>query len=459
MSDSGRKGLSCFKAYDIRGRISDELDEELAYKIGRAYATLLSPKRVCVGRDVRLSSEAICAALAKGLNAHGCDVVDIGLCPTEEIYFVTAKMELDGGIMVTASHNPMDYNGMKLVKKDSRPISADTGLQDIERIILEESFKPESSRKGEVQTLDSKDSFVEHLLSYIDPAKMKKLKVVMNCGNGCANVILEKLEDKLPIEFTKLFPEPDGTFPNGIPNPILPENRGVTAEAVRAHSADLGIAWDGDCDRCFFFDENGDFIEGYYIVGFMAQAFLRSHPGAKVVHDPRLVWNTMEIVKQTGGIPVMSKAGHAFIKERMRKEDAIYGGEMSAHHYFREFAYCDSGMIPWLHMVQLLSQADQPLSQLVQARMEKYPVSGEINRAVKDPQGVLKKIEANYRYKNPVIDYTDGLSMEFDSWRFNLRPSNTEPVIRLNVEVRQNKELLAERTEELLRLIEMWSAT
>jgi phosphomannomutase/phosphomannomutase/phosphoglucomutase len=456
MSDAGKKTLKSFKAYDIRGRIPDEFDEELAYKIGRAYATLISPSRVCVGRDVRLTSEAMCAALANGLNTHGCDVVDIGLCPTEEVYFVTSKMELDGGIMVTASHNPMDYNGMKLVREESRPISADTGLKDIEHIILEEGFKPESRKKGGVRQLDSKDSFVEHLLSYVDPSKMKRLKVVMNCGNGCANVILERLEGHLPVEFIKLFPEPDGTFPNGIPNPILPENRGVTAEAVLANSADLGIAWDGDCDRCFFFDERGNFIEGYYIVGFMAQTFVRNNPGARVVHDPRLVWNTIEIVKEAGGIPVMSKAGHAFIKERMRKEDAIYGGEMSAHHYFREFAYCDSGMIPWLHMLQLLSLEDRPLSELVQARMDKYPVSGEINRTVADSQGVLKKIEANYRYKNPVIDYTDGLTMEFDTWRFNLRPSNTEPVIRLNVEAKQNRELLAERTNELLKLIEKW---
>lgn len=456
MADSSEKQLSCFKAYDVRGRIPDELSEDLAAEIGRAYASLLEPKQVCVGKDMRLSSEAMCAALSEGLNAQGCDVFDIGLCPTEEIYFVTANMGLDGGIMVTASHNPMDYNGMKFVREQSRPISADTGLKDIERIILETSFKSPAATRGTVRSLDSKDSFIEHLLRYVDPSKIKPMRVVMNCGNGCADTVLSRLEGQLPLELIKLFPEPDGTFPNGIPNPILPENRGVTAEAVLAEKADLGIAWDGDCDRCFFFDEKGRFIEGYYIVGLMAQAFLRERPGQKVVHDPRLVWNTQEMVRQAGGIPVMSKAGHAFIKERMRKEDAIYGGEMSAHHYFRDFAYCDSGMIPWLLMVQTLSLEDRPLSELIRGRMEKYPVSGEINRRVSDAHGLLEKIEANYRYKNPAIDHIDGLSMEFDTWRFNIRPSNTEPVIRLNVEVRQNKELLEERTDELLCLIEKW---
>lgn len=448
------ESLSSFKAYDIRGRIPDEFNEDMAYKIGRAYATLLSPSRVCVGRDVRLSSEAIAAALARGLTDSGCDVVDIGLCPTEEVYFVTSHMKLDGGIMVTASHNPVDYNGMKIVREESRPISADSGLKDIERMVIRESFKPLAASKGKVEFLDSKDAFVEHLLSYVDAASMARLKVVMNCGNGCAWPVLSKLESRLPLEFITMFAEPDGHFPNGIPNPILPENRGVTAEAVISNKADLGIAWDGDCDRCFFFDEKGNFIEGYYIVGFLAQAFLRTHPGAKVVHDPRLVWNTVEMVEEAGGVPVMSKAGHAFIKERMRLEDAIYGGEMSAHHYFREFTYCDSGMIPWLLLVQTVGREGKPFSELIRARMDKFPVSGEINRKVADPPSVIAAIEAHYRGRELFADYIDGLSMDFDDWRFNLRPSNTEPVIRLNVETRQDKALLKEKTEEILQLIE-----
>lgn len=453
MPDS-EKTMPCFKAYDIRGRIPDELNEEIAYKIGRAYATLLSPSNVCIGRDVRLSSESILAAVARGLNDQGCSVIDIGLCPTEEVYFATAHLKLDGGIMVTASHNPMDYNGMKLVKEKSRPISADTGLKDIEKLVIEETFKPVAAKKGSLESRSTRDEYVDHLMTYVDTAKFKKLRLIMNCGNGCAGPVLSLLQKKLPLEFIEIFPEPDGTFPNGIPNPILPENRGVTADAVLAHKADLGIAWDGDCDRCFFFDEKGNFLEGYYIVGFLAEAFLRVNPGSRIVHDPRLIWNTVEMVEEAGGIPVVSKAGHAFIKERMRKEDAIYGGEMSAHHYFRDFSYADSGMIPWMLLVQTVCAENRPMSELMEARINKYPVSGEINRTVSDPHGVLKKIEEQYKGSELSTDYIDGLSMEFKDWRFNLRPSNTEPVIRLNIETRQNHKLLKEKTAELLGLIE-----
>jgi phosphomannomutase len=445
--------LNSFKAYDIRGRIPDELNEDVAYRIGRAYATLLSPSVVCIGKDVRLSSEAMAAAVARGLNDHGCDVIDIGLCPTEEVYFATWDKGLDGGIMVTASHNPMDYNGMKLVREQSKPISGDTGLKDIARIVVEGAFGPAGAKKGTTREERTRDAYVRHLLTYIHRERISPLQVVMNCGNGCASPVLNELEAALPIHMIKLFPEPDGTFPNGIPNPILPETRGVTQDAVIANKADLGIAWDGDCDRCFFFDEQGTFIEGYYIVGFLAQAFLRHNPGSKIVHDPRLIWNTAEMVREAGGIPVMTKAGHAFIKERMRLEDAIYGGEMSAHHYFRDFAYCDSGMIPWLLLVETLSEAARPFSELLRERMEKYPVSGEINSTVSDPHAVISRIEAHYRPKDPAIDHIDGLSMEFPTWRFNLRPSNTEPVIRLNVEVRQDKGLLEEKTAELLSMI------
>ncbi len=444
--------LKCFKAYDVRGQIPDELNEEIAYEIGKAYASLLSPSRVCMGMDVRLSSPAMSAAMARGLNESGCDVTDIGLCPTEQIYFVTSHLNLDGGIMVTASHNPMDYNGMKFVRELSKPISGDSGLKDIERIVIEKSFKP-AGRKGATATADMSAPFIDHLLSYVDPRQMKRLKIVMNCGNGCAGPILDKLEPHLPLEFIKIFPEPDGTFPNGIPNPILPENRGVTADAVLKNKADLGVAWDGDCDRCFFFDENGDFLEGYYLVGFLARAFLKTNPGAKIVHDPRLTWNTIEMVREAGGVPIMSKAGHAFIKERMRREDAVYGGEMSAHHYFRRFAYCDSGMIPWLLLAQIIGSEERPLSELIRDRLDKFPVSGEINMKASDPLAVLKKIEEKYRSTVLTYDYTDGLTGEFEQWRFNLRPSNTEPVIRLNVEARADKSLLQEKTNEIVDLV------
>ncbi|MEJ2718063.1 MAG: phosphomannomutase [Deltaproteobacteria bacterium] len=445
--------MNCFKAYDIRGRIPDEFNEEIAYDVGRAYATLISPHKVCIGRDVRLSSPEVLEAVTRGLVDSGCNVLDVGLCPTEAIYFVTSDLNLDGGVMVTASHNPRDYNGMKFVREQSKPISGDTGLKDIERIVIEKSFESGKGR-GTVEQKDMTDPYIDHLLDYVDLERMRNLTVVMNCGNGCAGPILEKLEPKLPLNFVTIFPEPDGTFPNGIPNPLLPENRGVTAESVVKYKADLGIAWDGDCDRCFFFDEHGSFIEGYYLVGLLAQAFLRIHPGDKIIHDPRLTWNTIEMVREAGGIPVMSKAGHAFIKERMRKEDAVYGGEMSAHHYFREFAYCDSGMIPWLLLVELLSSEARPISEIIQARIDRYPVSGEINRKVSDPHALLDKIAETYKNQGGALDYTDGCSVEFDSWRFNIRPSNTEPVVRLNVETRGDKVLLEEKTGEILEMIE-----
>ncbi|MCL5125495.1 MAG: phosphomannomutase [Deltaproteobacteria bacterium] len=454
MTDLNSAIRNSFKAYDIRGRIPDELNEEIAFKIGRAYATLLKPKRVCIGRDVRLSSLSLVTALAEGINSHGCDVMDIGLCPTEMVYFATSHLKLDGGIMVTASHNPMDYNGMKLIREDSKPISGDSGIKDIADMVICNRFDPQSSRKGELRPIDVVAEYVEHLLTYIDPSKISPLKVVANCGNGCAGPILEKLKSRLPIDFVMVFPEPDGRFPNGIPNPILPENRGVTVERVLTTKADIGIAWDGDADRCFFFDERGEFLEGYYIVGFLAQEFLKVNPGARIVHDPRLIWNTVEIVQEHGGNAIMSKAGHAFIKERMRQEDAVYGGEMSAHHYFRDFAYCDSGMIPWLVLVQAVSSAGRPFSELVKSRMNKYPVSGEINRTVTDPHAVISRIEAFYKGSEIDVDYIDGLSMEFTLWRFNLRPSNTEPVIRLNLETRGDPKLLETKTEELLDLID-----
>lgn len=454
MNDWTAKIRNSFKAYDIRGRIPDELNEEIAFKIGRAYATLLKPKKVCIGRDVRISSLSLVKAIAEGINSHGCDVLDIGLCPTEMVYFATSYMKLDGGIMVTASHNPMDYNGMKLIREESKPISGDSGIQDIADMVINDQFDHQSPQKGKFEGLDVKDAYIDHLLTYVDTSKISPLKVVANCGNGCAGPILEKLKSRLPLNFVMVFPEPDGRFPNGIPNPILPENRGVTIDKVLSNKADIGIAWDGDADRCFFFDETGEFLEGYYIVGFLAQEFLKLNPGAKIVHDPRLIWNTVELVEENGGVAVMSKAGHAFIKERMRQEDAIYGGEMSAHHYFRNFAYCDSGMIPWLVLVQAVSSAGRPLSELVKSRMEKYPVSGEINRTVTDPHAVISQIEKFYKSPGIATDYIDGLSMEFPMWRFNIRPSNTEPVIRLNVETRSDKALLEKKTDELLSLID-----
>ena len=445
--------LTCFKAYDIRGRLGEELNEEIAYRIGRAYAAYLKPGRVAIGRDVRLSSRELCAALARGLCDGGADVLDIGLCGTEEIYFATFHEALDGGIMVTASHNPLDYNGMKLVREGARPISGDTGLEAI-RALAEKGSFPSVAGRGTVRPLEIRGAYIDHLLGYVDRQRLKDLKVVVNAGNGCAGPVIDRLKNRLPFEFIELHPEPDGTFPNGIPNPLLPENRAATTEAILSSGANVGIAWDGDFDRCFLFDERGVFIEGYYIVGLLAEAFLARHPGGRIIHDPRLTWNTVGVVTAAGGIPVMSKTGHAFIKERMRAEDAVYGGEMSAHHYFRDFAYCDSGMIPWLLVLALMSSTGKTLSELVGERMRLFPASGEINRTLSDPAAALRAVEERYAGEGPAVDRTDGLSLEFARWRFNLRMSNTEPLLRLNVESREDEDLMREKTAEVISLLD-----
>jgi phosphomannomutase len=440
--------LSCFKAYDIRGRLTDELNEDIAYRIGRAYAELLKPKRVVVGYDVRLSSETLCRALAEGLTDGGADVFDIGLCGTEEIYFATFAEEMDGGIMVTASHNPMDYNGMKLVREESKPISGDSGLNEIRDLAARNIFG-EPGRKGKVSPLDTKGKYIQHLLGYVTAEALKPLRIVVNAGNGCAGPVIDLLAAHLPFEFIRVHHEPDGTFPNGIPNPLLPENRAATRDAVIAHQADLGLAWDGDFDRCFLFDGEGRFIEGYYLVGLLAEVILASHSCAKIIHDPRLTWNTIELVESAGGVPVQSKTGHAFIKERMRIEDAVYGGEMSAHHYFRDFAYCDSGMIPWLLVTELMSRTGRTLADLVDERMAKFPCSGEINYRVTDVAAAIDSVVTYYRDRNPVVDRTDGVSLEFENWRLNVRGSNTEPLLRLNVESRGDTGLVARAIAEV----------
>jgi phosphomannomutase/phosphoglucomutase len=444
--------LRCFKAYDVRGRVPDELNEDVAYRIGRATADVLRPGPVVLGRDVRLSSPALQAALAEGLNAAGRDVIDIGLCGTEEVYFQTFHLGAAGGIMVTASHNPMDYNGLKLVREGARPISGDSGLFAIRDAAATGAFSDASVRGTIRQHLDKTD-YIRHLLGYVDVPRLKPLKIVVNAGNGGAGIVIDQLAPHLPFEFVRIQHEPDGTFPNGIPNPLLPENREATAMAVREHGADFGIAWDGDFDRCFFFDAGGRFIEGYYLVGLLAKALLARNPGEKVIHDPRLTWNTIEMVREAGGIPVQSKTGHAFIKERMRAENAIYGGEMSAHHYFRDFAYCDSGMIPWLLIGDLISQSGHSLAEMVEDRMAAYPCSGEINFKVADAKASIARAMEHFAPLSPAIDYTDGFSADFGSWRFNLRSSNTEPLLRLNVEARGALALMTQRTQEIIGLL------
>lgn len=450
--------INCVKAYDIRGRLGDELDEDVAYRIGRAFGQFQQAKTVVVGGDVRATSESLKLALANGLMDAGVDVIDIGMTGTEEVYFANFHLGVCGGIEVTASHNPLDYNGMKLVQKGAKPISGDSGLHDIKALAEQGEFLA-VSRRGEYRQQSVLADFVTHLLGYIRPTVFRPMKIVVNSGNGAAGHVVDALEARcaalgLPLQFIKVHHEPDATFPNGIPNPLLPENRADTSNAVLQHQADFGVAWDGDFDRCFLFDEQGQFIEGYYIVGLLAEAFLQQHQGARIIHDPRLTWNTIDLVTQAGGEAIQSKTGHAFIKERMRLEDAVYGGEMSAHHYFRDFAYCDSGMIPWLLVAELMCVKQQPLSALVAERIAAFPSSGEINFTIADPKAKLAQILAKYQPQALKLDTTDGISLEFADWRFNLRSSNTEPLVRLNVESRRDIALMQAKTAELAALLQ-----
>ena len=446
--------LNAFKAYDIRGRIPDEINESLAYDIARAFCALVKPQRVAVGYDIRLTSPQLAAAVRRGLADSGADALDIGLWGTEAAYFSTFAYELDGGIMVTASHNPSDYNGMKFVREQARPVSCDTGLNEMRDMLAAGRLPAKAATAGSESKLDIRARYIEHLLGYLEPSKLRKLKVVVNPGNGGAGLVIDALEPHLPFEFIKVNHAADGTFPNGIPNPMLEENRSATAQVVRRSGAYVGLAWDCDYDRCFFFDEHGNFIEGYYLVGLLAEVFLKREPGARIVHDPRLTWNTIDIVREHGGTPVLCRSGHAFIKQKMREVDGVYGGEMSAHHYFRSFSYCDSGMIPWLMALQVIAERG-PLSRLVGDRMRRFPASGEINRRLSgDARSILERLERHYAATALALDHTDGLSAEFADWRFNLRGSNTEPLVRLNVESRGSEALMRQKTEELLKLIE-----
>ncbi|WOE30914.1 MULTISPECIES: phosphomannomutase CpsG [unclassified Acinetobacter] len=452
--------LTCFKAYDIRGKLGSELNEEIAYKIGRAYGQIYQPQTVAVGCDIRLSSKALKQATIQGLNDAGVNVLDLGMTGTEEVYFAAFHLDVQGGIEITASHNPMDYNGLKLVRENARPIGADTGLKDIQHLAEQGIFNAVTQR-GSTTQYNILPEFVDHLMSYIDPANIRPLKLVVNAGNGAAGHVIDAIEEKfnflnIPVEFIKIHHQADGHFPNGIPNPILVENRASTSNAVIEHQADMGIAWDGDFDRCFLFDEKGQFIEGYYIVGLLAQAFLLKQSGEKIVHDPRLVWNTLDIIDQYQGIAIQSKSGHSFIKDSMRQHNAIYGGEMSAHHYFRDFAYCDSGMIPWLLVISVLSETQQSLSELVADMIAKFPCSGEINFTVSDTHATIQKIFDHFKAQQPVIDETDGISLDFTAWRLNVRASNTEPLLRLNIESRldQNPQPMQHYIDELTQLIQ-----
>jgi phosphomannomutase len=471
--------LPCFKAYDVRGKVPSELNPEIAYDIARAFADQLAPKRVCIGYDIRLSGPELYQAMAQGFNDAGVEVVHLGLVGTEMVYFATAHYGFDGGAMITASHNPPEYNGIKMVRQESRPISSDTGLGDMEKRAFEKKW--ERTGQAHRHDLDCYREFTDHLLKIVPPSDLKPLRILVDPGNGAAGPALDWLTPHIPLRLDFLRKEPDGTFPNGVPNPILEESRAPTEEAMRripdrespqvagishrpigstdaSHTAlqetssyDFGVAWDGDYDRCFFFDEHGTFIEGYYIVGLIAQALLTQNPNQTIIYDPRLIWNTLDIVKRLGGRAVVCKSGHAFIKEKMRAEDAVYGGEMSAHHYFKDHWYCDSGMIPFLLVARLVSQTGKSLGELVGEMIERYPCSGEVNSTVASVPDTLERVRQ--RFSDGEIDTLDGLSISYDNWRFNLRGSNTEPVIRLNVETRGDKALLEQKTQELLSII------
>ena len=434
--------MTCFKAYDIRGKLDTEITPKFAYALGRAYAEIFKPRCIAVGADIRLSSPMLKTALIHGLNDAGVDVLDLGLAGTEEIYFAAFSLDIDGGIEITASHNPIEYNGMKLVGKGARPIGIDSGLKDIQAFIEKGVFSF-TQAQGQTTAYNILPAYTAHLMGYLDQ-HIRPLKIVTNPGHGAAGHVVDALEAcfkaaNLPIELIKIQHEPNGHFPTGIPNPMLIENRQATAEAVLQHQADLGVAWDGDFDRCFLFDEKGQFIDGYYLVGLLAEAFLQKQAQQKIVHDPRLIWNTLDIVARYQGIAVQSKSGHAYMKQVMREENAVYGGEMSAHHYFRDFGYCDSGMIPWLLVVNLLSAKQRPLSELTQAMQQRFPCSGEINFTVEDAPTTINALKQYFSEYQPDLDSTDGLSFDFKTWRFNVRASNTEPLLRLNIEINQEQ--------------------
>lgn len=447
--------LECFKAYDIRGKVPSEINVDFAYNIGRAYASEFSPKNIVLGHDIRESSLTLYEALMKGLVDSGINVIALGLCGTEEVSFQTSNLASDGGIMVTASHNPMDYNGMKLALKNSAPLGQDTGLWLLKDRMLDQRFKS-LSHDGIMTKYEDKSQYIAHLLTYVDLENIKPLKIVANTGNGCASLALDLLMPHLPIEWIKMNYEPDGNFPNGIPNPLLPENRLSTSRAVIEHQADFGIAWDGDCDRCFFFDHEGNFIEGYYLLGLIAQQILEKYPNSKIVMDTRLTWNTEKIANNHGGEAVISKGGHSCIKQTMREVDAVYGGEMSAHHYFKSFFYCDSGMIPWLLVAELISVSGKPLKDWVQESIEAYPCSGELNYKVSDCDEVLQYIENYFLSDEPIKEKLDGLTLIFPEWRLNIRASNTEPLLRLNIESRGDLKLLNDKKNLLESLINLY---
>jgi len=454
LTNMSMQPLTCFKAYDVRGELGVDFDTDIAYRIGRSIAQHFRAKTIVIGRDARKTSPELAAAVAHGINDCGADVLDLGLCGSEEMYWAVTEIGACAGIEVTASHNPINYNGIKIVKSGSRPLD---GIKDFEkiRILAESAAWNDGPIRGTIEDIgvEARAKYVNKCLGFVDVTALKPLRIVVNCGNGAAgptfDAIAGALINKLaPLEFIRVHHEPDHTFPNGIPNPLLPENHATTGDVVVNENADFGVAFDGDFDRCFLFDAHGKFVPGEYVVGLLASIFLEKENGGKIVHDPRVIWNTQDIVAENGGIAIQSKTGHSFIKQTMRAHGAVYGGEMSAHHYFRDFAYCDSGMIPWLLIAELISKTGVNLRDLIADRFEKFPSSGEMNFKVADADKTIKSVMTEYQ-SIAELDTMDGVSLSFSGWRFNLRKSNTEPLVRLNVESRGNAGALAEKVELL----------
>jgi phosphomannomutase len=453
IKDACQINLTCFKTYDVRGRVGHDLDEAIAYRIGRAFAQYLKARNIVVGSDARLSSPSLKASMIEGILDAGSGVVDLGLTGTEEIYFASSCLDVDGGIEVTASHNPADHNGMKFVGRAGRPIRIADEFVSI-RQLAEGNVFTNTAKRGKLSRASLLQPYIEHLLSYIDAKSLQPATLVADSGNGAAGHVIDALEQHLPqIKFVKVNHNPDGSFPNGVPNPLLPERRSITSEAVKLHKADMGIAWDGDFDRCFLFDDTGEYVSGYYLSGLLTSAFMAKNPDAKFVVDQRLIWNTLNTVEGSACSFVTSRTGHTFFKEQMRNVDAVYGGETSSHHYFRDFAYCDSGMIPWLLIIEYMSKSKKSLRDLIAPRAAMFPCSDEINFKAADVAVAIERVLAHYRGKAKGIDFTDGLSLEFETWRFNLRGSNTETLLRLNVETRGNAQLVADKVAEISSLI------
>ena len=453
------KELSCFKTYDIRGEVNVNIDEDIVYRIGRALSQHFAAKAIVIGYDARETSPAFAAAIANGIQDFGSDVVDIGLAGTEEMYWAVSEFDACAGVEVTASHNPINYNGIKIVKSKSQPLHEETDFKAIKKLAETADFTSPSYR-GTItdRSVAAREAYVHKVLGFIDIKKLRSLKIVVNSGNGAAGPTFDAIANKLskanaPLEFIRINHSPDHTFPNGVPNPILPKNHYATAKVVKEVGADFGVAFDGDFDRCFFFDEHGNFVQGEYIVGLFAKIFLEKEQGATIVHDPRVIWNTQSIVKSKGGIAVQSKTGHAFIKQTMRTHQAIYGGEMSAHHYFRDFAFCDSGMVPWLLIAELISKSGRSLADWVKERFVAFPSSGETNFLVKDAKASISRVLAAYRATAVSLDNSDGLSLTFKDWRFNLRSSNTEPLVRLNIESRGNGSKLQAKVADIANIL------